>query len=186
MSTPVIIDDTSPGFTVTSGWTHQSNGGYLTTYLTAPTGTGTLVATWAFGSLTPGTYQVSATWYAFSNRASNAPYAVYDGATLLATVPCNQQLPPSDFTEGGVGWKVLGTFAITGNTLTVTLTNAANQYVVADAIRIVSTAPPPPPTTFVDASTPPVVLTLYPPTTGTFYGIKDAAGNPLVITGVSP
>jgi len=52
----------------------------------------------------------------------------------------NQELVPGSlaggFVDAGVGWTVLGTFTITGSTLTVTLTNAANEYVIADAIRI--------------------------------------------------
>jgi hypothetical protein len=80
---------------------------------------------------------VAVTWSADPNRATNAPYTVLDGATALGTVAVNQQQAPSDFTDQGVGWKNLGTFTVTGNTLTVTLSNAANGYVIADAVRIV-------------------------------------------------
>jgi hypothetical protein len=45
-------------------------------------------------------------------------------------------LSPSDFNDGGAYWKDLGTFAIAGDTLTVQLTNDANEFVIADAIRI--------------------------------------------------
>ena len=101
----------------------------------AAAGTGSKVATWTF-TVTPGLYQVAATWVAQSNRATNSPFTVADGTTALGTVAVNQQLAPTDFTDQGVGWKTLGSFTISGNTLVVTLTNAANQYVVADAIRI--------------------------------------------------
>ena len=73
--------------------------------------------------------------------ATNAPYTVYDGTTLRGTTPVNQTLAPGDLFEpsdgpGGTGWKVLGTYNIVGNTLVVKLTDKANGYVVADAVRI--------------------------------------------------
>ncbi len=48
----------------------------------------------------------------------------------------NQEQAPNDFTFLGAGWDILGNFIITGNTLVVRLTNQANEYVIADAIRI--------------------------------------------------
>ena len=48
----------------------------------------------------------------------------------------NQELAPGDFTDQGVGWKDLGTYNITGDTLTVQLSDDADDYVIADAIRI--------------------------------------------------
>src|SRR5262249_54987117 len=101
----------------------------------AASGTGSSVATWTF-TVTPGQYLVSATWSPHANRATNSPYSVLDGSTPLGTVPVNQQATPSDRTDSGVGWKALGTFNVTGTTLTVTLSNAANGYVIADGIRI--------------------------------------------------
>ena len=58
--------------------------------------------------LTPGTYRVSATWFAFSNRATNAPFTVLDGTTPLATVAVNQQTAPNDFNDPGATWQDLG------------------------------------------------------------------------------
>ena len=77
-----------------------------------------------------------ATWTAATNRATNAPFTVLDGSTTLGTVQRNQELAPNDFGAGGAMWEDLGTFTIVGNTIVVRLTNAANELVVADAIRI--------------------------------------------------
>ena len=129
-----IDDSATSGFTTTAGWASYPTG-FKGEMKYAAAGTGSKVATWTF-TVTPGLYQVAATWVAQSNRATNSPFTVADGTTALGTVAVNQQLAPTDFTDQGVGWKTLGSFTISGNALVVTLTNAANQYVVADAIRI--------------------------------------------------
>src|SRR5262249_42483179 len=85
--------------------------------------------------------------FAFSNRATNAPYTVLDGGTPLATVAINQQQAPNDFSDAGAFWEDLGaTYSVTGGALTVRLSNLANGYVIADAIRIehVGNLPPGP------------------------------------------
>src|SRR5690606_809352 len=48
----------------------------------------------------------------------------------------NQELTPNDFNDAGSAWEDLGVFTISGNTLVVRLSDAANEYVNADAIRI--------------------------------------------------
>ena len=50
----------------------------------------------------------------------------------------NQELVPDDFTDRGVGWEILGTFDITGTTLVVELSDDANEFVIADGLRIES------------------------------------------------
>ena len=94
------------------------------------------MATWTFTELQAGTYRVSATWIRHSNRATDAPYSVLDGANPLGTVLVNQELAPDDFSDAGAPWEALGEFTIIGSTLTVQLSDAANEYVIADAIRI--------------------------------------------------
>jgi hypothetical protein len=72
-----------------------------------------------------------------SNRATNAPYAVLQGSTVLGTLAVNQRLAPADFTDAGAAWKDLGgPYQITGTSLTVRLTDQANGVVVADAVRV--------------------------------------------------
>jgi len=143
VSNIAIIDDSSAsGFTATSGWIPYGGQGYLNNVHYVGAGNGSEVATWTFNvNVVPGLYDVAVTYSAQGNRATNAPYTVYDGSTSLGTVPVNQQLTPNDFSDQGVGWKDLGTFTINGNSLVVKLTNAANNYVIADAVRIQQVAP---------------------------------------------
>ena len=136
---PQIIDDGDAGFVATSGWTRYPGYGYLDDLLCAPSGTGSVTATWEF-AVTPGVYEVAATWLEYPNRATDAPYSVYDGlpvggSTLVETVDVNQKFAPDDF-YNQVWWETIGEYTITSNTLTVRLTNDANGYVIADAVRI--------------------------------------------------
>ena len=109
-------------------------------------GNGSDSATWTFTNIPAGSYQVFAHWVQFVNRATNAPYTIYDGSTPQGTVQVNQQLAPVGDLSEGVTWQSLGTFNNSTGTLTVRLGDNANGYVIADAIRIVrggvtSTAP---------------------------------------------
>ena len=52
------------------------------------------------------------------------------------TIPIDQKLAPDDLTWNGGVWEHLGQFQISGGTLTVQLTDNANGYVYADAIRL--------------------------------------------------
>ena len=103
-------------------------------------GGGEQSATWQFDNIPSGNYQVSATWSAQENRATDAPFNIYNGSVSFANrvglVDVNQELAPDDFTDGGVAFENLGIFSISGNTLTVQLTNDANEFVIADMVRI--------------------------------------------------
>ncbi|MCI0463286.1 MAG: DUF1800 family protein, partial [Gemmataceae bacterium] len=121
-------------------WTPAGGEGFQRAVHISPAGKGENRVTWNFAGLTPGQYRVSATWTAGATRATNAPYNILDGYRTLATVVVNQQLAPSHFSNAGVAWDDLGgqgsLYTITGYTLTVTLSNAANGVVVADAVRV--------------------------------------------------
>ncbi|MFV2070354.1 MAG: choice-of-anchor D domain-containing protein, partial [Pirellulales bacterium] len=94
-------------------------------------------AVWTFNGLSDNTtYRVSATWTAYSNRATDAPYTIggIDGPDV--TFDINQKLAPNDFTESGVNWEDLAIVRTDGTTLTITLTDLADGNVIADAIRI--------------------------------------------------
>jgi hypothetical protein len=81
--------------------------------------------------------RVSATWLAAGDRATNAPFTILDGSTVLGMVSRNQRLVPSDFSDAGASWTELGgPYNLTGTTLTVRLNNMANGKVIADAVRI--------------------------------------------------
>jgi len=114
-------------------WTNQ---GFKNDVREANSGGVVETATYSFtGLVTGGVYSVSATWTAFGNRATDAPYAV-SGVTSPQTITVNQRIAPSDFQDQGANWKNLGVFTTTGSSLTVTLSGANTGNVIADAVRI--------------------------------------------------
>ena len=98
-------------------------------------------AQWTFSSLPSGTYRISTNWVKGSTRATNAPYTLTGVTAGPTTVLINQQLAPNDLTWNGAAWEDLGTFQITGGTLTVRVTDNANGYVYADAVRVEQLSP---------------------------------------------
>jgi hypothetical protein len=138
---PSIIDDGTAGYTQTGpnwqSWTPDGYGGELRY---APAGAGESSASWQLQGLTSGSYIVQATWFAHPSHASNAPYQIYDGSTLLQTVLVNQQILPSGPTYGNEPFQTLATVNITSGTLKVVITNNANGWIMADAIRVTTPA----------------------------------------------
>ncbi len=132
---PQIIDNGDMGFTASGDWYYYSSLGFEDDLHYSFVGTGSDVASWSF-AVAPGQYQVAAAWSAHSNRATNAPYTICNGATSLQTVPVNQQVAPDDFSDQGTVWETLGTYTITGGALLVTLSDSANGLLIADAIRV--------------------------------------------------
>ncbi len=139
-----ITDDGDPGFATNGDWTDWSSEGYASDMHYSPAGTGVDTATWTF-EVTPGEYSVAATWPPQINRATNAPFKISDGSDLLSTITLNQELAPNDFTDEGASWEFLGSYTISGNMLSVELTDAANENVIADAVRIQRLDLPPAP-----------------------------------------
>jgi hypothetical protein len=91
-------------------------------------GTGANTATWSFNITTAGSYEVYAWWVASTNRATNAPYTInYQGGS--DTVRVSQQI------KGGQ-WNYLGTYSFGAGTYSVVLSDDANNYVIADAIKV--------------------------------------------------
>jgi hypothetical protein len=139
-----IIDDSSTaGYTNSGSWSYWTNSGYLGNVHEATAETGADVSTWTFNNIQPGQYRVSITWAAWSDRATNAPYTVLDGTTTLGTFAVNQKVAPVGFTDAGGTWQDLGNFQVRNGTLVVKLSDAANGYVIADAVRIQWLAPLP-------------------------------------------
>jgi hypothetical protein len=132
-----IVDDGTNGFSVTPGWTAYAGLGRDGDLLYTDPGDGSRIATWTFPAA-PGQYRVAATWSDHANRATNAPFSVLDGSMLLTTVLVNQQLPPAGLPpDAGSNWFPLGgTLLVTGNSVVVRVTNAANGFVIADAVRL--------------------------------------------------
>ena len=133
-----IIDNGQAGYTQSAGWTLWTNQGYGGSLEEALPGDGSDTADWTFTGLAAGSYVVTVTYITYDNRATNAPYSVYDGTTLLGTVDVDQQVTPTGSTDfDGLSWLSIGAFSITSGTLTVELTNDANGRVEADAVRLV-------------------------------------------------
>jgi hypothetical protein len=130
-----IVDNGHAGFSKRGRWRWFPNQGYERNVDFSRAGTGSDVASWRF-AVTPGEYMVAATWSAHPNRATDAPYTVLDGSTVLDTIEVNQELVPTDFTEQSVKWETLGIFNITSGTLHVELSDKADEFVIADAIRV--------------------------------------------------
>jgi hypothetical protein len=141
-SVQIIDDSADQGFSSTVGWMTWPNQGYKNGIHYAEAGDGSKVAAWTF-PVAPGKYSVSATWFPDGNRATNAPFSVLDGTRILGTVAVDQKQAPVGFLDEGVFWQPLGTFTITGKTIVVKLSNKANNYVIADAIRVQSGNGPP-------------------------------------------
>jgi hypothetical protein len=140
-----IVDNGNVGFSKVGNWPYSTGQGYGGDVHYSALGSGSDLARWTF-TVTPGRYRVSASWFAHANRASNAPYTVFNGGTALGTVRVSQKVAANDFSDAGVSWEDLGgPYDITGNTLVVELSDAANGYVIADAVRIEAQNTPPPP-----------------------------------------
>src|SRR5205823_8424023 len=69
-------------------------------------------ATWTFTGLAAGQYRVSVTSPGSSSYASDAPFSVFDGATLVRTAPVNQRSTLGGCSADGFRWQNLGTFTI--------------------------------------------------------------------------
>ena len=133
-----IIDDRDPGFSHTgfsdAGTTDGYNGGFKV----SAGGSGN-VAAWHFEDLVPGRYVAAATWTEGTDRATNAAFSYLNGGpegTLINTIPISQENVPDDVTFDGFQWELLCVMDVTGTELTIELSDAADELVVADAVRI--------------------------------------------------
>ncbi len=105
-----------------------------------PDATGLAKATWTFDGLAPGTYEVLVTYPVHESHATNAPYIVYDGASVSPLKPAvliSQRFMPASNRMGGRDWQTLGDFISNSGTLKVVLRADADGVVVADAVRVV-------------------------------------------------
>lgn len=127
------IDNRDASVRTQGTWTLSTSiSGYFgTDYATRPAGSGTNTFSWPLAIVTPGDYQVAVRWTANPNRASNAPYTLQH-ANGRATFSLDQR-------QNGGQWVTLGTFPLNAQS-TLTLTDQANGYVIADAVRLQSAA----------------------------------------------
>jgi hypothetical protein len=126
----VIVDNLSAGTSSVGTWSPSLTSGF---YATNSVYSNTADSTFTFpATLVPGaTYQVYAWWTAATNRYTAVPYEIRSDATLLGTIPVNQRL-------NGGQWNLLGTYAFTGATASVTVRRAGTGVTVADAVRFVA------------------------------------------------
>lgn len=133
----VIADDASTDFVVYGPTVSQSTStsGYLGDYYTVlPAGAGENVAIWYMNDLAVGgEYLLSALWTSHPNRAKNATYVleyVNDSGDINETkFSVNQTL-------GGGQWQELGSFIPYSSEVTISLSNAEDGYVIADAVKL--------------------------------------------------
>jgi len=177
-SSPEIVvdnEDGSPAFSLVGDWATGAYGiPHGTNYNWAYGGSGDRTATWRPDLLYAGIYDVFAYWVQGSNRATNSPFIVHhlDGAD---TVRVNQEI-------NGEQWYKIGSYPFEpGTDNDVTLTNDADQIVIADAVRwklIESLEPDAPPAAVADLisqkSKTDIVLSWSAVTT-------DTLGNPLLV-----
>lgn len=132
-----IVDSGDSGFSAGAAWQPLLIPGAFQwdLHVCAPGG-GAGPATWTFTGLESGLYRVSATWIAHPSLAGDARFTVSAGGTPLGIVTVNQQASPTGFSDAGAVWDDLGFFAISGDGLAVTLSDLANGFLLADAIRI--------------------------------------------------
>ncbi|MEU0567169.1 exo-alpha-sialidase [Nonomuraea sp. NPDC005983] len=128
----ITDNDTALNFAIASGtWATGTGatGYYGRNYRSHAAGDGSSVARWSPEVPASGVYEVAVRYTADPNRASNAPYTVtYAGGS--ATVRVNQRA------NGGI-WVPIGRYPfVAGNAGTVELSDGANGYVIADAIRL--------------------------------------------------
>jgi hypothetical protein len=137
---PTIVDNASTtAFSAASNQWTKVTSGYGGSALVSSS-TASLKSSWAgwwFTNLQPGTYDVAVTWPASSTLSTAVGFDVYDGKTFKGQVGVNETVAPSDFTEGGVGWKRLGTFTVTGNSFHVSTWNSSAGQICVDAIRLI-------------------------------------------------
>ncbi len=135
-----VLDDQCSGFVQTGDDWHLYEGPppvYGGSLRFAFKGAGANMASWELGELAPGSYTVQATWTEGADRASNATYRLYDGATLAATIRADQRQTPSGLAVQGVRFQELTTIQVGSGRLLVAVDDAADGIVIADAVRVV-------------------------------------------------
>ncbi|MDF1643897.1 MAG: DUF6531 domain-containing protein [Pseudomonadales bacterium] len=117
-------------------WTNSTSVGhyYESDYQYHASGAGANSVNWYLNVTTAASYDLYASWTASTNRASNAKYTIHH-SNGSDTVSVNQQ-------QDGGQWNLLGTYTL-DNASTVSLSDDANGYVIADGITILPAGTPP-------------------------------------------
>ncbi len=141
-SRDVVVDDESVGaFRTTGTWSRATGQAghpyYGVSYRSAPAGTGDRRASWQVDVPVTGEYHVLAWAVAHANRASDAPFTVHhaDGATTVRLDQRGQARVVGDSRPGV--WVDLGAYRFeAGAAGRVELSNAADGFVIADAVMV--------------------------------------------------
>lgn len=137
-----LLDDGAIGFAAT-GFVPQTlpnnlpnRGGFGDVHIGDTVGE---TATYSFSGLSPGTYDISATWTTGFDRATNASFSAQNGSGGTVTSQVNQQFPPTDFVEAGLPWGRLARVVVGADGLLTLRWNVpigVDGLVIADAVRI--------------------------------------------------
>lgn len=132
----ITIDNGAAGYSETGSWTTSNAFGYYgTAGRYAPSGSGSVKATWTPNLTSTRSYEVFAWWVAGTNRATNSTYQIThaNGTTNKAV---NQSI-------NGGKWNSLGTYSFNSGTagkIVLTDLAEAGKFVIADAICLVPRA----------------------------------------------
>ena len=125
-----VMADNASGIATGTWPTSTSVSGHIgMNYQVHAAGTGANVFTWTLAVPTAGTYQAYARWTQHPNRATNAKYTV--------THASGSQVVTVNMEAGGGQWNLLGSFDFAGGPATISLSDDANDYVIADAVMLV-------------------------------------------------
>lgn len=171
LAATTTMDDEDAGWSTVGSWTEFTGGqGINNDMYYDESGSGSETATWNFGTLN-GTYDVEVHYTTHSNRATNAPYTVKNHSAVVTlptvtlpiasvsdnvdetgsadanatTVVVNQErdsagsLGPNDVNSG---WVNIGRYTWNGSSnALIILTDNANDFVIADAVRVTDVPP---------------------------------------------
>ncbi|MFP6701939.1 MAG: hypothetical protein VB861_09365, partial [Planctomycetaceae bacterium] len=134
--TEFIIDDSNSDCSVTGTW-YLMEGGFWGSFGVTLPGSGSAVASCSVGGLPGGVYVASATWEPYPDLATNAHYFIQVNGSGVAAGSLNQRAAPNDRWASGAMWEDLATFRVPeSGAVRMALTNQANGYVIADAVRL--------------------------------------------------
>jgi hypothetical protein len=131
-----IIDNGAAGFATSGTWQRATGVGSSGDIAWTAAGKSGAEASWTFTGLAAGQYRIAASWPGSKLYSSHAPFSVHSGGRLLGTVRVNQERAARTFTASDTRWQNLGTFTVSGNSLTVRLAADSEGRVIADAIRL--------------------------------------------------
>jgi Ca2+-binding RTX toxin-like protein/PKD repeat protein len=134
-----ILDNFDTGYAeVGTGWAGDVHeGAFNGDYRVLPGLPSNSTAVFEFADLTPGAYDVFATWPADNSRTQHATYAISNGIDLPVSVEVDQRWEPEGDLFGGRPWQLLASQFTTQGTLRIELSGGGDGSLTADAVRLV-------------------------------------------------